>query len=169
MQSNPMQPNPTIDHAHTGIIIVDHGSRRPESNDLLLKVVDLYRDHAATSAGYSIIEPAHMELAEPSIATAFHRCVERGAKRVVVMPYFLSPGKHWHTDIPHLTAGAAHSHPGVEFMVAAPLGLHPLIAQVIESRIDHCLAHAAGQAPECDVCAGTGRCQMRRGTQSTAV
>ena len=36
-----------------------------------------------------IVEPAHMELAEPSIATAFARCVERGATTVVVFPYFL--------------------------------------------------------------------------------
>jgi sirohydrochlorin ferrochelatase len=147
--------------ASTGIIIVDHGSRRAESNDLLLKVVELYRTHAAESAGYSIIEPAHMELAEPSIATAFNLCVSRGATRVVVMPYFLLPGKHWDKDIPHLTAEAAKSHPGVQYMVAAPLGLHPLIAQVIEARIDHCLAHSAG-GPECDVCLGTGRCSMKR-------
>ena len=57
-----------------GIILVDHGSRREESNLLLLDVV---RDFAANS-GYEIVEPAHMELAEPSIATAFARCVERG-------------------------------------------------------------------------------------------
>lgn len=60
-----------------GVVLVDHGSRREESNALLLEVV---RDFAASS-GYSIVEPAHMELAEPSIATAFARCVERGDDR----------------------------------------------------------------------------------------
>lgn len=155
-------PLPTLDATPTGVVIVDHGSRRGESNDMLLQLVDLFRQHMRRGdpAREPIIEPAHMELAEPSIATAFDRCVARGARRVVVMPYFLLPGKHWHQDIPRLTAQAATKHPGVAFLVGAPLGLHPLIIQVIQSRLEHCLAHAAGQAPECDVCQGTGRCVM---------
>lgn len=36
------------------------------------------------------------ELAEPSIKDAFSLCVQQGAKRVVVSPFFLFPGRHWH-------------------------------------------------------------------------
>ena len=86
-----------------GIILVDHGSRREESNDLLLDIVRQF----AQATGWPIVEPAHMELAEPSIATAFDRCVDQGAKTVVVFPYFLLPGRHWNEDIPRLTAAAA--------------------------------------------------------------
>ncbi len=110
---------------------------------------------------YPIVEPAHMELAEPSIATAFGRCVERGAERVVVCPYFLLPGKHWHKDIPALTESAARDHPGVSFMVTAPIGLHPMMREVVASRLDYCLAHAEGKVDECESCRGTGRCVMR--------
>ncbi len=140
----------------TGIVIVDHGSRRAQSNTMLEAFVGRFAD----SADYPIIEPAHMELAEPSIATAFSRCVERGAARVVVCPYFLLPGKHWDEDIPELTAAAAADHPGVAWMITAPIGLHPLMGGVIQSRIDHCLAHIAGEAPECESCRGTGRCRL---------
>lgn len=35
------------------------------------------------------------ELADPSIANAFDRCVEQGATRVIISPYFLFPGRHW--------------------------------------------------------------------------
>jgi sirohydrochlorin ferrochelatase len=126
-----MNPSPTA--AETGIIIVDHGSRRAESNDLLLEVAEAYRQHS----GWSIVEPAHMELAEPSIATAFARCVERGAKLVVVFPYFLGPGRHWNEDIPRLAADAAlpFADRGVQHLVTEPLGLHPLILDVINERI----------------------------------
>jgi sirohydrochlorin ferrochelatase len=140
-----------------GIILVDHGSRRDESNDMLLSVV---REFVATT-GSQIVEPAHMEQAEPSIATAFDRCVARGAKTIVVFPYFLLPGRHWHDDIPRLTASAAKPHPGVRYLVTAPFGLHPLMNDVIRSRIDQCLAQASGQAETCDVCAGTDHCQIR--------
>ncbi len=143
----------------TGVVIVDHGSKRKQSNDMLLQVVELFRGYC----DYAIVEPAHMELAEPSIATAFDRCVERGAQRVVISPYFLLPGRHWDQDIPALAVAVAKKHPGVSYLVVAPLALHPLMAQVIGSRIDHCLAHAAGDAPECEVCVGTGRCEMKQG------
>lgn len=35
------------------------------------------------------------ELAEPSIKDAFSLCVQQGANRVVVSPFFLFPGRHW--------------------------------------------------------------------------
>ena len=38
--------------------------------------------------------PAHMELADPSIAAGFAACVQAGATDVVAFPYMLSPGKH---------------------------------------------------------------------------
>ena len=52
--------------ALTGIIIVDHGSRKKDSNDMLIEFVQLFKH----TAGARIVEPAHMELAEPSIEQA---------------------------------------------------------------------------------------------------
>ena len=95
-----------------------------------------------------------MELAEPTIAQAFDRCVAQGATMVVVHPYFLAPGKHSTTDIPRMTADAAARHPGVRFHVTQPLGLDEKIAQLMIQRIDHCVKNRF----ECDYCRGTG-CQ----------
>jgi sirohydrochlorin ferrochelatase len=47
-----------------GVFVVDHGSRRAESNEMLLEVVQMFQQRS----GYTIVEPAHMELAEPTIA-----------------------------------------------------------------------------------------------------
>ena len=104
-------------------------------DQLLLEVAAAYKSHS----GLPIVEPAHMELAEPSIATAFARCVEQGAVLVVVVPYFLGPGKHWNEDIPRLAAEAAARHPGVGHFVADPLGLHPLLLQIVDERIREAL------------------------------
>jgi sirohydrochlorin ferrochelatase len=139
-----------------GIVVVDHGSRRLEPNRLFEEFV-----RAWPRGGDRIVEPAHMELAEPSVATAFDRCVTAGATIVVIAPYFLGPGAHWDRDIPALAAGAAEHHPGIRYLVAAPLGPHPLLADIVGERIGRCLAHAAGDAPECDLCTGTGRCHLR--------
>lgn len=148
----------STDDQRIGVIVVDHGSRRAESNVML---EELTRSAISDRLDHDIVEPAHMELAEPSIATAFDRCVERGATTVVIQPYFLLPGKHWNQDIPELAEEAAARHPGVSYLVAAPFGVHPLMADVVSARVEYCLAHVRGEVPECEACAGTGRCQMR--------
>uniref|UniRef100_A0A2N9FUZ1 Uncharacterized protein n=1 Tax=Fagus sylvatica TaxID=28930 RepID=A0A2N9FUZ1_FAGSY len=135
-----------------GVIIVDHGSRRKESNLMLIEFVAMFRE----GTGYPIVEPAHMELAEPSIRDAFVSCVQQGADCVIVSPFFLFPGRHWHQDIPSLTAEAAKEHPGVSYIITAPLGLHDLLVDVVNDRIKHCLHHVAGDADECAACAVRG-------------
>lgn len=142
----------------TAVILVDHGSKRAEANEMLGQIASRFR----ACGGYAIVEPAHMELAEPSIATTFDRCVAAGATRIVIMPYFLLPGRHWKHDIPELAAAAAAKHTGVEYLVTAPIGLHPFMVQVIGSRIEHCLRHARGEAGPCDVCDEDEGCALRR-------
>ena len=137
-----------------GVVIVDHGSRRAESNALLDEVVAMFR----TVSGQPNVRAAHMELAEPTIEAAFASCVAAGARRVVVFPYFLGPGRHWSEDIPRLAAAAAMQHPSVEYLVTAPLGLHRLIGQVIAERITSCLSAVDGSAASCDLCDDQPRC-----------
>src|SRR3954452_7264457 len=122
------------------IIIVDHGSRRDESNQMLERVAELFA--ARFHGRYEIVEPAHMELAEPSIATAYAKCVERGAQRVVVCPFFLGPGKHWTQDIPRLTAEAAREFPQTQYHVTQTLGIDDLILDLLEKRIHTCTDHS---------------------------
>ncbi len=142
-----------------GVIVVDHGSRRAESNQMLLDVVQMFQQRS----GYSIVEPAHMELAEPSISAAFDRCVARGAEMVVLHPYFLLPGKHWSEDIPALAGQAAEKHPGIPFLVTAPLGLHPLMAEIMQQRIARCLERSQGHSDVCEVCQyADACCSIRR-------
>jgi sirohydrochlorin ferrochelatase len=123
-----------------GIIIVDHGSRSTQSNLLLHDVVVCFAQMFVDR--YPIVEPAHMELAEPSIAAAYARCVERGADQILICPFFLGPGKHWQSDIPRLAAEAAAASTVKEHRITAPLGLDDLMLRLIEKRIRQCAADA---------------------------
>ncbi len=147
----------------TGIIIVDHGSRRPESNQMLERIAQLFGQRF--NEKYGIVEPAHMELAEPSIATAYARCVARGAERVVVAPFFLGPGKHWTQDIPSLTAAAAAPFPQTRYHVGQTLGIDDLILDLLEKRVGFCAEHDY----RCDACAGSSRCDGRGAVAHSAV
>jgi sirohydrochlorin ferrochelatase len=138
----------------TAIIIVDHGSTRAESNKMLEQVAEAFARRFQEK--YGIVEPAHMELAEPSIATAYGRCAERGAERIVVVPFFLGPGKHWTSDIPRLTADASRKFPNTTYHVSPTLGVDDLILDLLAKRACHCEEHSYS----CELCNGTLRSGM---------
>ena len=115
------------------ILLVDHGSRRDEANAVVGEVAVLVRAEMGEGA---IVEAAHMELAEPTIAEAFDACVAAGADEVVVVPYFLGPGRHATEDVPRLAAEAAKKHPDVRYRVAAALGADPLMARLVMTRAE---------------------------------
>eukprot|EP00877_Chromochloris_zofingiensis_P002850 jgi/Chrzof1/12566/UNPLg00519.t1 len=76
-----------------------------------------------------------MEIAEPTIQQAIGRCVAQGAKAVIVAPYFLSRGRHIQDDIPALVSEAQHKWPHVKCTIAAPIGIDPLMVQLIQKRV----------------------------------
>lgn len=119
------------DGKRIAFILVDHGSRFTEVNDMLLDVVRMVKG----LSGVVHVYPAHMELAEPSIQQAFAQAVKDGATAVVAHPYFLAPGRHSTTDIPRMVEEAAKAFPGVAHCVTAPLGVHPKIGEVVLERM----------------------------------
>lgn len=123
----------------TALIFVDHGSRFQAANVMLEEVVRMAREHG----GYDLVEAAHMELAEPTLEQAFERCVAQGAERVVVHPYFLSPGRHSQSDIPRMTREAGAKYPHVETWMTEPLGVDDRLIEVVLSRVEECLRRSA--------------------------
>ena len=113
------------------ILIIDHGSRKDESNNMLACMANLLQHMAGTGV---IVEHAHMELADPLIAEGFARCVARGATEVVAFPYMLSPGRHSTSDVPRMVAEAAEGHPGVAFRVTDAFGVHEKLGELILTR-----------------------------------
>lgn len=114
----------------TALILVDHGSRFEAANRMLEELADRLR----ARGHYARVEAAHMELAQPDLPAAFDRCANHGARRLVIVPYFLAPGRHASRDIPALCAEAAARHPQVEWCIAAPLGIDDRILDVVETR-----------------------------------
>jgi len=113
------------------ILLIDHGSVVDKANDMLYCMANLVQAMAGPDV---IVRPAHMELAEPTIAQGFASCVDAGATEVIAFPYMLSPGRHSTMDIPRMIAAAARSHPGVSFSVTPALGVHEKLAEIVLGR-----------------------------------
>ena len=117
------------------ILLVDHGSRRAEANAQLETIARRLREREPDR----IVEIAHLEIAEPTIAQGIEACVRAGAKEIVVHPYMLSPGRHSREDIPAEAAEAARAHEGVAVRVTEPLGVHEKLLDVVLARVDETL------------------------------
>jgi sirohydrochlorin ferrochelatase len=114
----------------TALLLIAHGSRQEEAN------ADLHFLAAGLRArGHSLVEVSFLELAEPGIEKAGLRCVEQGARQVILVPYFLSAGVHVRRDLAEARAKLAEQCPHVEFHLAEPLGRHPLLLDVVVQRV----------------------------------
>lgn len=126
-----------------GILLVDHGSRRPQSNQQLVELARGLFGCLEQSSSVAVVCAAHMEIAEPGIADGFAECVRAGASRIVVVPCFLARGRHVEEDIPELLASAAALHPQVSYAVLPPLSEHEGFLELLR---DAALHHAQALA-----------------------
>lgn len=115
----------------TALLLMAHGSRHAEANaDLFWLARELERN-----GGHVAVEASFLELAEPTIEEGGRRCVEAGARRVILVPYFLSAGVHVRRDLEEWRGKLGARHPAVEFVLAEPLGRHPLLVEVVRQRV----------------------------------
>ncbi len=115
----------------TAVLLIAHGSRRPEANADLARLAEMVRERG----DYGVVEIAYLELAEPTIPQGIARSVYQGAKRILMMPYFLSAGSHVVEDLERFRQEAAERYPSARVQLCPPLGLHPLMVDLVMTRI----------------------------------
>jgi len=108
---------------------VDHGSREPAANAQLERMARALRRRLPGIP----VEIAHLSLARPGIEDAVEACAERGVREVVVVPYFLAPGRHATEDVPRIARVAARRF-GLRLRVAEPLGVHAGVVDALAAR-----------------------------------
>lgn len=122
----------TPDH-RTAVLLIAHGSRRAEAN---ADLEELAR-RVTAQGGYAIVEVSYLELATPTIPDGGRRCIARGANRVLMLPYFLSAGRHVTEHLVEHQRQLAEEFPDVAFQLCPPMGLHPLMTQIVLDRLQH--------------------------------
>lgn len=110
------------------LLVVAHGSRRQASNDEVSQLVARLRQLDST---FDQIGCAFLEIAEPCIEQGLLEQIAGGARDIVVMPYFLSAGRHVVNDIPEQVERVRANHPHVQIVIAAYLGLADTIPQLL--------------------------------------
>jgi sirohydrochlorin ferrochelatase len=115
----------------SAILLVGHGSRVPAANRVLHGIA---RSLRARFRG-RLVAPCYLEAARPGIQEAIDRCVARGARRILCVPYFLYLGGHVERDLPAEMARARARHPGLRIRLAAHLGHDARLVSIVADRI----------------------------------
>lgn len=111
------------------LLVVAHGSRRAASNDEIRTLTRSLAERAGSE--YSRVECAFLELAEPSIPDGLREAIAAGATEIVVLPYFLSAGRHVVTDIPEEVEKVRAESPDISIIIAPYLGAAPALGDVL--------------------------------------
>lgn len=137
------------------LVLVGHGSRLPYSKETVYAIAEKIKEKGT----YPIVEIGMMEFNEPTIPQAVKKVIEKGAKKVIVVPVFLAHGNHTKRDIPkilgihdgkdddhehHHKHGHSHHHhhdheklevpEDVEIIYREPMGADDRIVEVILDR-----------------------------------
>lgn len=113
------------------LLLVAHGSRRKESNEEVAELAEAIKQK--TQQQFANTKYAFLELAQPSIEDAVDDLVNAGAKQIVVLPYFLSAGRHVHEDVPEIINAKRAQYADLDLIMAPYLGEANEIADVLIS------------------------------------
>ena len=111
------------------VILFSHGSVLCGAEQNLLGLASRMRERGDAP----IVEVAFLNYTEPDLAAAVQRCVEQGATRIVITPYFLIAGKFVIDDLPSAISAVRPRYPQVQFATAAVIGFHPTLARAVLS------------------------------------
>ncbi|UOA07104.1 MULTISPECIES: precorrin-8X methylmutase [Methylobacter] len=114
-----------------GIVIAGHGSRDPDGIQEFEQLVELIKKRAPQH----IVSHGYLEFASPTIDQAIIAQLDAGTQQVVMVPAVLLAASHAKNDMPSELLAFAQTHPDIDFHFGAPLGLHPLLLQVVQERI----------------------------------
>ncbi|MFD0314171.1 sirohydrochlorin chelatase [Streptomyces flavalbus] len=117
------------DRADVTVLLVGRGSTDPDANAEVHKAARLLWE----GRGYAGVETAFVSLAAPDVPGGLDRCAKLGARRIVVLPYFLFTGI-LPDRVREQTEGWAAAHPEVEVRSADVIGPEPELLDLVMER-----------------------------------
>jgi sirohydrochlorin cobaltochelatase len=133
------------DPAEVTVLLVGRGSTDPDANAEVHRAARLLWE----GRGYAGVEPAFVSLAAPDVPSGLDRCARLGARRVVVLPYFLFTGI-LPDRVREQTGAWAAAHPETEVRSADVIGPEPELLDLVWERYEEAAKGAVRM--NCDAC-----------------
>ncbi|MBW8704331.1 Sirohydrochlorin cobaltochelatase [Streptomyces sp. MBT84] len=133
------------DRSDVTVLLVGRGSTDPDANAEVHKAARLLWE----GRGYAGVETAFVSLAAPDVPSGLDRCAKLGARRIVVLPYFLFTGV-LPDRVRRQAEGWAEAHPETEVRTADVIGSEPELLDLVLERYEE--AVRGDLRMNCDSC-----------------
>lgn len=137
--------DPSWDRSEVTVLLVGRGSTDPDANSEVFKAARLLWE----GRGYAGVETAFVSLAAPDVPSGLERCARLGARRIVVLPYFLFTGV-LPDRVRRQAADWAKARPEVEVRSADVIGPEPELLALVMERYEE--AVKGDLRMNCDAC-----------------
>jgi sirohydrochlorin ferrochelatase len=139
------------------VILFSHGSTLCGAGEALERHAERLREQ------FGIVEVGFMNYSQPTFEEAVEKVTKAGVDEITVVPFFLVPGYFVSKSLPERVEIVKHEYPDVSFIIAAPLGADPLLADaVIDAALSplsddewrrglNCAARACRYSAECPI------------------
>ncbi len=120
------------DNKNEATILLGHGSRIPGAGEGMEQVARRMRERP----GQGMVETCYMSKLGPHFPEVFEKCIAAGARKVVVIPYFLHTGLHIIEDVPELLREKAKQFPEVELILGKNIGFDECLVDLVIKRLE---------------------------------
>lgn len=107
-------------------LLIAHGSPLEESNRDIRSVIE-----RLPRANTPPVTLGFLDCNTPAIPQALDQCIQSGARRILVIPYFLHKGRHVSADIPQAIAKVQAGRPDVKIGLAPHIGSSMHVTQCL--------------------------------------
>ncbi|MGN7476267.1 CbiX/SirB N-terminal domain-containing protein [Solibacillus silvestris] len=126
--------NPGEKHEDTAILLIARGGSDPYANGDFYKITRLLWE----KLDVPIVESAFMGVTTPSVEQGIERCVRLGAKKIVMLPYFLFTGVLMER-MAKMAQQFTEQYEEVDLLLANYFGYHPNLKKVLLERMEQAL------------------------------
>ena len=121
-------------HEDTAILLIARGGSDPYANGDFYKITRLLWE----KLDVPIVESAFMGVTTPSVEQGIERCIRLGAKKIVMLPYFLFTGVLMER-MAKMVEQFTEQYEDVDFLLANYFGYHPNLKKVLLERMEQAL------------------------------
>lgn len=121
----------TAKHEDTAILLIGRGGSDMHANGDFYKITRLLWEKLQVK----YVESAFMGVTDPRVEEGIDRCVKLGAKKIIMLPYFLFTGILMER-MNKMCEQFNQQYPNVEVEIASYFGFHPRLKTVLMDRVD---------------------------------
>lgn len=113
------------------ILLIAHGSRVPEANLEVHQLAERLQKKLER-----VVQACFLELGEPNIPEGVDLALKKSPREIVVLPYFLTQGRHVLEDIRAILAEKAKAYPETPLRLLDYVGAHPKMVELLKDLIE---------------------------------